>query len=130
MGRLDGKIAIVTGAARGSGALTAEHLISEGARVVLADVLDDRGKPVTAKLGEAARYIRAGTPREAKLEAARGELALDLPEWITVLYLLSQEPDDEIRDSARARIRSIPQEKALKAFTAAIAFPSPSGRSR
>lgn len=72
---------------------------------------------------EAARYIRAGTPREAKLEAARGELALDLPEWITVLYLLSQELDDEVRASARERIRSLPQEKALKALDCGLATP-------
>jgi len=72
---------------------------------------------------EAARYIRAGTPREAKLEAARGELALELPEWITVLFLLSQEPDDEIRSSALARVRSIPQEKALKALDYGLAAP-------
>ncbi|MCH2170263.1 glucose 1-dehydrogenase [Myxococcota bacterium] len=56
MGRLDGKVAIVTGAARGSGALIAERLVGEGARVVVADILDDRGKPVAEKLGRAARY--------------------------------------------------------------------------
>ncbi|MDP3937079.1 MAG: hypothetical protein Q8R92_02980 [Deltaproteobacteria bacterium] len=72
---------------------------------------------------EAARYIRAGTPREVKLEAARGELALELSEWITVLYLLSQEPDDEIRASARERVRGIPQEKALKALDCGLATP-------
>ncbi|MCP4002637.1 MAG: glucose 1-dehydrogenase [bacterium] len=56
MGRLDAKIAIVTGAARGSGALIAKRLIEEGARVVLADILDERGKPVAEELGENARY--------------------------------------------------------------------------
>ena len=47
---LQGKIAIVTGAARGSGALTAKRLVDDGARVVLADILDDRGKPVAEAL--------------------------------------------------------------------------------
>ena len=56
MARLDGKIAIVTGAARGSGEATARLLVEEGARVVLADILDDRGKPVAEELGAAARY--------------------------------------------------------------------------
>ena len=72
---------------------------------------------------EAARYVRSGTPREAKLEAARGTLALELPEWITVLFLLSQEPDDEIRESACKRIRGIPQEKAMKALDYGLAPP-------
>ncbi|MFP6641733.1 MAG: glucose 1-dehydrogenase [Myxococcota bacterium] len=56
MKRLEGKVAIVTGAARGSGALTAKRLVEDGARVVLADLLDDRGKPLAEELGDAARY--------------------------------------------------------------------------
>ena len=44
MHRLDGKIALVTGAARGTGAAIARRFVAEGARVVLVDVLDDRGR--------------------------------------------------------------------------------------
>ena len=43
MGRLDGKVAIVTGAARGQGEAEARLFASEGAKVVVADVLDDLG---------------------------------------------------------------------------------------
>ena len=43
MGRMDGKVAIVTGAARGTGGATARLLAEEGARVVLADVLEEQG---------------------------------------------------------------------------------------
>jgi 3alpha(or 20beta)-hydroxysteroid dehydrogenase len=46
MARLDGRVAIVTGAARGTGAVTAGLLVDEGARVVLADVLDNEGEKV------------------------------------------------------------------------------------
>ena len=56
MPRLDEKVIIVTGAARGSGALTAKHLVEGGARVVLADLLDDQGKPLAEELGDRARY--------------------------------------------------------------------------
>ncbi len=70
MGRLDGKVAIVTGAARGSGELTARRLVGEGACVVLADVLDDRGKPVADELGARARYLHLDITDEAEWEAA------------------------------------------------------------
>ncbi|HZB72584.1 MAG TPA: SDR family NAD(P)-dependent oxidoreductase, partial [Acidimicrobiales bacterium] len=40
-GRLEGKVALVTGAARGTGAEIARCFVAEGAEVLLADVLDD-----------------------------------------------------------------------------------------
>ncbi|MFQ5457974.1 MAG: hypothetical protein ACE5FC_05930 [Myxococcota bacterium] len=72
---------------------------------------------------EAARYIRAGTPREARLKAANGELALEVPEWITVLFLLSQDPDDEIQTTALERLRGIPADKIHKALEHGLAPP-------
>ena len=56
MGQLDGKVAIVTGAARGQGRAEAERFVAEGARVLLTDVLDDVGHEVAAALGPDARY--------------------------------------------------------------------------
>ena len=56
-GRLEGKTAIVTGAARGTGEATARLFAREGARVVLADVLDDPGEAVAKQIGEAALYL-------------------------------------------------------------------------
>jgi 3alpha(or 20beta)-hydroxysteroid dehydrogenase len=70
MGRLDGKIAIVTGAARGSGEATARLLVEQGAQVVLADLLDDRGKPVAEELGDAARYLHLDITDETQWQAA------------------------------------------------------------
>ena len=57
MGRVDGKVALISGAARGMGAAHARVLASEGAKVVLGDVLDDEGAAVAAELGGAARYV-------------------------------------------------------------------------
>jgi 3alpha(or 20beta)-hydroxysteroid dehydrogenase len=56
VGRLDGKVALVTGAARGQGAAEARLFVAEGARVLLGDVLDDEGAAVATELGDAAVY--------------------------------------------------------------------------
>ncbi|MGN6608066.1 MAG: glucose 1-dehydrogenase [Jatrophihabitans sp.] len=56
MGDLDGKVALITGAARGQGAAAARAFVREGARVVIADVSDDAGKALADELGEAAYY--------------------------------------------------------------------------
>ena len=57
MNRLDEKVAIVTGAARGMGAAEARLFVEEGARVVLADVIDDEGKLLADELGPSAVYV-------------------------------------------------------------------------
>ena len=70
MGRLQDKVAIVTGAARGTGEATARRFVREGARVVLADVNDELGSKVAAELGEAAHYVHLDVSAEA--DWARG----------------------------------------------------------
>ena len=52
MGRLEGKVAIITGGAKGQGAAEVELFASEGAKVVFGDVLDDEGKKVEARIAE------------------------------------------------------------------------------
>jgi 3alpha(or 20beta)-hydroxysteroid dehydrogenase len=70
MGRLDGKIAIISGAARGQGAAEARLFAAEGARVVLADVLDDEGEAVAAEIGDAAVYTHLDVTDEPQWQAA------------------------------------------------------------
>jgi 3alpha(or 20beta)-hydroxysteroid dehydrogenase len=57
VGRLDGKVALITGAARGQGEAEARLFVEEGAAVVLADVLDDAGREVAASLGQLAFFV-------------------------------------------------------------------------
>ncbi|MGW5276376.1 glucose 1-dehydrogenase [Streptomyces sp. NPDC004044] len=56
-GRVRGKVALVSGAARGMGAAHARRLVEEGARVVVADLLDKEGEALVAELGDDARYV-------------------------------------------------------------------------
>jgi 3alpha(or 20beta)-hydroxysteroid dehydrogenase len=58
MARLDGKVALITGAARGQGEAEARLFVREGARVVVTDVLDDQGTSLVSELGDAASYVR------------------------------------------------------------------------
>ena len=70
MNRLDGKVALVSGAARGIGAETARLMVEAGARVVLGDVLDERGRETVRALGESAYYTHLDVTREADWQAA------------------------------------------------------------
>jgi 3alpha(or 20beta)-hydroxysteroid dehydrogenase len=56
-GRLMGKIALVSGGARGMGASHVRSLVDEGARVVLGDILDAEGELVAKELGDSAKYV-------------------------------------------------------------------------
>ncbi len=71
MGRLDGKVALITGGARGMGKSHVRHFAAEGARVVFGDVLDGKGAAVAAKLDEkSCRYVHHDVTSEADWAAA------------------------------------------------------------
>jgi len=69
-GRLTGRVAIVTGGARGMGAADARRLHTEGAKVVVADVLEAEGEALAAELGDGAVFVRLDVADEASWAAA------------------------------------------------------------
>jgi len=73
MGRLDGKVVLISGGARGQGATEARMMASEGAKVVFGDILDDEGKRVEAEiaeLGNEATYVHLDVTKEDDWKAA------------------------------------------------------------
>ena len=73
MGRLDGKVALISGGARGQGAAEALLFAREGAKVVIGDLLDEEGSRIEAqiaKLGGDATYVHLDVTAAADWDAA------------------------------------------------------------
>ena len=73
MGRLDGKVALISGGARGQGATEAQIFAREGAKVVLGDILDEAGRDVEAAIrgaGGEATYVHLDVTHEGDWRAA------------------------------------------------------------
>ncbi|MBK6318130.1 MAG: SDR family oxidoreductase [Dehalococcoidia bacterium] len=73
MGRLENQVAIITGAASGIGEGTVRKYVSEGARVVIADIQDERGGALAEELGPGTTYIRTDVSEEEQVAAAVGQ---------------------------------------------------------
>jgi 3(or 17)beta-hydroxysteroid dehydrogenase len=78
MNRLDGKVALISGASRGIGAETARLMVESGAKVAIGDVLDERGRETARGLGEAALYVHLDVTSETDWHAA---IAAALGRW-------------------------------------------------
>ena len=88
MGRLDGKVALITGGASGMGMVASELFASEGAKVVLTDVTDDAGEQVAQKIradGGEATYVHADVSSESDAKAMVAA-AVSSYGGLTVLY--------------------------------------------
>jgi len=70
MGRVAGKVALISGGARNIGGASARMLVAEGAKVVIGDLLDDEGSALADELGDAARYVHLDVTSDADWRSA------------------------------------------------------------
>jgi NAD(P)-dependent dehydrogenase (short-subunit alcohol dehydrogenase family) len=68
-GRLDGKVAVITGGASGIGAATAELFVAEGARVVIGDLQPEVGEETAGRLGEGCAFLPCDVSKEDEVAA-------------------------------------------------------------
>jgi len=68
--RLQGKVAVITGASNGIGAATTRKFVAEGASVILADIHEEAGRALADELGDAAQFIFCDVGRVADIRAA------------------------------------------------------------
>ncbi|MEC9278650.1 MAG: SDR family NAD(P)-dependent oxidoreductase, partial [Chloroflexota bacterium] len=72
MGRLDGKVAIISGGSKGQGAVEAKLFVSEGAKVLFGDILDDEGQQIESEIAETggeATYCHLDVTNESDWES-------------------------------------------------------------
>ena len=73
MGRLDDRVAVITGGASGIGAGTVRRFVDEGAKVLIADLDEDKGAALTAELGDGTAFLRTDVSREEDVAAMIAE---------------------------------------------------------
>jgi NAD(P)-dependent dehydrogenase (short-subunit alcohol dehydrogenase family) len=73
MGRIEGKVAAITGGASGIGAGTVRRFVEEGAKVLIADLDEDKGRALATELGDAAAFLRTDVSKEAEIAAMIAE---------------------------------------------------------
>lgn len=127
MGRVEGKIALVTGGARGLGEATSRTLATEGATVILTDVLDEEGTSVAREINEAggkAVYLHQDVTDEGRWSEVTGEVVDKFGRIDVMVNNAGIVVDATVEDTTLAdwrRVNSINSEAVFLGTRAAIA---------
>lgn len=112
MGRVSGKVIIVTGAARGMGAAFAKRLVEEGAKVVLTDILENEGGLVAKELGQNAHFFKHDVTKESEWLSVIKQTE-DIFGPVTVLInnaaILSQHPTESLDEGQYRKLIDVNQ---------------------
>lgn len=112
MGRVSGKVAIVSGAARGLGAAIARRLIDEGAKVMLTDVLDKEGSETAAALGGNARFLHHDVTSETewkRIVSETEEVFGPVSVLVNNAGILTTGPTESMEESVFRRVLDVNQ---------------------
>lgn len=85
MGKLDGKVAVITGGASGIGEATVRLFVEQGARVVIADIQDNKGKRLADEIGSSATFLHTDVSQESDVKFAIDH-ALEKFEWLDCMF--------------------------------------------
>ena len=105
MGRLDGRVALITGGARGQGAAEAELFAAEGAKVVVTDLLDDDGRKTAAKVG--GKYLHHDVTDEARWKAVVEEVVQDYGRLDILINNAGIYRNEALLDASEATYRQV-----------------------
>lgn len=109
MNRLQGKRALITGAARGIGLAFAKAYVAEGASVVLLDIDGEAARRAAAEIGEAASSRRLDVTKPAEIDAVIAELAAEAPIDILVnnAALFDMAPVNEVEEASYEKLFAV-----------------------
>lgn len=132
MGRLEGKVAVITGAARGMGQSHARVFVREGARVVLTDLNDSAGQALAAELGDNAVFVRQDVTSAASWQEV---VSAAVSRFGTIDILVNNAgilgpmaPTDELSDEGYRQVCSVNQDSVFFGMRAVLPVMVKAGR--
>jgi len=107
MGRLDGKVAIITGGARGMGAAHVRRFVGEGAKVVFTDILAEEGRALATELGGNALFLKHDVANESDWDRVVAEAESAFGPVDVLVNNAGIAPNKPLEETAEAEYRRV-----------------------